>query len=85
MSRLPQLLSPHLFLDGDEAVIGLMARHVADGRALPLFFYGQNYGLALFEAGAGDAGLSRRRCQRGVPQARHSPSGASGSARCSSA
>lgn len=34
-------------LDGDEAITGLMARHLAAGRAFPLFFYGQSYLLGL--------------------------------------
>ena len=55
ISRLPQLLSPNLLLDGDECILGLMARHVADARAFPLFFYGQNYGLSIVEAPAGAA------------------------------
>lgn len=55
VSRLPQLTSPHLLLDGDEAILGLMARHLADGREVPIFFYGQAYGLSFFEAAAGAA------------------------------
>ncbi|HMB70531.1 MAG TPA: hypothetical protein VKU85_14545, partial [bacterium] len=50
LSRLPQLLSPWLGLDGDEAVVALMAQHIRDGKELPLFFWGQNYGLTLPEA-----------------------------------
>lgn len=53
VSRLPQLLSPELLLDGDEAVLGMMARHLAAGGSWPVFFYGQHYGLSLFEAAAG--------------------------------
>ena len=30
-----------------------MAKHVADGRAFPVFFYGQDYGLAIVEAPLG--------------------------------
>lgn len=33
--------------DGDAAVAGLMAKHIAEGRALPVFFYGQSYFGAL--------------------------------------
>jgi hypothetical protein len=33
--------------DSDEAVMGLMARHIAGGRAFPLFMYGQTYQLSL--------------------------------------
>jgi len=47
--RLPYLLSPHYLLDGDEAIAGLMAWHTAQGRDLPVFFWGQSYGLSLFE------------------------------------
>jgi hypothetical protein len=49
-ARLPQLLSRNLLLEGDECILGLMARHVAAGREFPLFFYGQRYGLAVVEA-----------------------------------
>ena len=35
--------------DSDQALIGLMAKHISEGRAFPLFTYGQNYNLA-FEA-----------------------------------
>jgi hypothetical protein len=48
--RLPQLLTPNLLADGDECILGLMAKHLAEGRNFPLFFYGQDYGLALVEA-----------------------------------
>lgn len=33
--------------DADQAVTGLMAKHLVEGRAFPLFFYGQNYLLAV--------------------------------------
>ena len=52
-SRLPQLLSPHLILDGDEAIVGLMAKHITEGKPVTLYFYGQKYGFAYFEALAG--------------------------------
>jgi 4-amino-4-deoxy-L-arabinose transferase-like glycosyltransferase len=52
-SRLPQLRSPNLLVDGDEAVLGLMAKHLAQGRELPVFFYGQHYALSTVEAAAG--------------------------------
>jgi hypothetical protein len=35
------------FFDSDQAIIGLMAKHLAEGRALPLFFYGQTYLLGV--------------------------------------
>jgi hypothetical protein len=48
-SRLPQVRSPNLLLDGDECTLGLMAKHVAEGRAFPLFFAGQHYGFSAVE------------------------------------
>jgi hypothetical protein len=57
ISRLPQLSSPHLLLDGDECIVGLMAKHIAEGRAFPIFLYGQIYGLAVVEAPAGALGF----------------------------
>ena len=57
VSRLPQLLSPNLLVDGDEAVLGLMAKHVAQGKEFPIFFYGQHYGLSSVEAAAGALGF----------------------------
>ena len=35
------------FFDSDQAIIGLMAKHLAEGRAFPLFFYGQTYLLGV--------------------------------------
>ena len=53
ISRLPQLTSPILNLDGDEAIVALMAKHVSEGQSLPVFFQGQCYGLSLFEVATG--------------------------------
>jgi hypothetical protein len=53
VSRLPQLRSPNLLVDADEAVLGLMAKHLALGREFPIFFYGQHYGFSSIEAMAG--------------------------------
>src|SRR3954469_9142545 len=33
--------------DADQAVFGLMAKHLAEGRAFPLFMYGQSYILGV--------------------------------------
>ena len=33
--------------DSDQALIGLMAKHISEGRTFPLFTYGQNYNLAV--------------------------------------
>jgi hypothetical protein len=52
-SRLPQLRSPNLLVDGDESVLGLMAKHVAQGKELPIFFYGQHYALSTVDAVVG--------------------------------
>lgn len=49
LTRLPALLGPHLIPDGDEAVLGLMARELVAGDSLPLFFSGQRYGLSIVE------------------------------------
>lgn len=35
------------FFDSDQAITGLMARHLSEGRGFPLFFYGQNYMLGV--------------------------------------
>jgi hypothetical protein len=35
------------YFDSDQAVYGLMAKHLSEGRAFPLFFYGQNYLLGV--------------------------------------
>ena len=39
----PAMLFEQLQFDSDQAVMGLMAKHLADGRHFPLFFYGQHY------------------------------------------
>jgi hypothetical protein len=35
------------YFDSDQAIVGLMAKHLSEGRAFPLFYYGQNYMLAV--------------------------------------
>jgi hypothetical protein len=35
------------YFDSDQAVVGLMAKHIVEGRAFPVFFYGQHYLLAV--------------------------------------
>ncbi len=35
------------FFDSDQAIVGLMAKHLEEGRAFPLFFYGQSYMLGV--------------------------------------
>jgi hypothetical protein len=41
------LLYPQSFFDSDQAVVGLMAKHLVEGRAFPLFMYGQAYQMAV--------------------------------------
>jgi hypothetical protein len=48
-TRVPQLVSPNLILDGDECVVAIMAKHIMQGKDFPIFFYGQNYGFSLIE------------------------------------
>lgn len=49
LTRLPQIFSENLFLDGDEAIVGLMAKHFSEGTELPFYFYGQTYGFSFLE------------------------------------
>ncbi len=42
--RFAILLSSQSQVDGDEAVIGIMAQHIQEGKSFPIFFYGQPYG-----------------------------------------
>lgn len=35
------------FFDSDQAIVGLMAKHLSDGRKFPLFYYGLNYMLGV--------------------------------------
>ncbi len=47
--RFPLFLSVNFNLDGDESIVGLMAKHLLVGQEFPLFFYGQSYGFSFFE------------------------------------
>lgn len=38
---------PQSHFDSDQAVVGLMAKHISQGRSFPLVFYGQSYMLAV--------------------------------------
>ena len=49
ISRLPELMSPNLLLDGDECVVAIMAKHMMTGKAFSAYFYGQAYGFSLIE------------------------------------
>ena len=46
--RLLLLFTSQSACDGDEAVIGVMAKHIFEGNESPLFFYGQTYGGGAF-------------------------------------
>lgn len=48
--RLPYLLGDHVFFDGDEAIVGIMACDLLSMEGLPFYFYGQQYGFSFFEA-----------------------------------
>ena len=37
----------HIDFDADQAIVGLMAKHLSEFRTFPLFFYGQNYMLGV--------------------------------------
>lgn len=41
--RLDFLFASNFVLDGDEAIVGLMAKHILDGEPVPIFYYGQHY------------------------------------------
>ncbi len=40
-------MAPGVRFDADQAVVGLMAKHISEGRAFPVYFYGQSYLLAV--------------------------------------
>jgi hypothetical protein len=47
LRALPFVWWEDVHFDSDQAIVGLMAKHISEGRAFPLFFYGQNYMLAI--------------------------------------
>src|SRR5215210_6144808 len=47
LRALVYLLFEQIAFDSDQAINGLMAKHLSQGRAFPLFFYGQTYMLAV--------------------------------------
>jgi hypothetical protein len=48
-SRFPILFSTDFMLDGDECIVGLMAKHFSEGKEIPFYFYGQTYGFSFIE------------------------------------
>ena len=47
IARSVVFMMPGVRFDADQAVVGLMAKHISEGRAFPVYFYGQSYMLAL--------------------------------------
>lgn len=47
--RLDFLVASDWVIDSDEAIVGLMAKHIAEGAPWPTFYYGQHY-MGSFEA-----------------------------------
>ena len=41
--RLDHLYASNFVIDGDEAIVGLMAQHILNGQSWPTFYYGQHY------------------------------------------
>ncbi len=41
--RLDLLIANNFVIDSDEAIVGLMAKHINEGRGIPVFYYGQHY------------------------------------------
>ena len=41
--RFDFLWATNFVIDSDEAIVGLMAKHILEGRPLPTFYYGQHY------------------------------------------
>ena len=46
-ARAAACVVPGVRFDADQAIVGLMAKHISEGRAFPVFFYGQSYLPAL--------------------------------------
>lgn len=41
--RLDFMRAVRFAIDGDEAIVGLMGKHILEGREVPIFYYGQHY------------------------------------------
>lgn len=41
--RLLLLISSNAGIESDEAIVGLMAKHISEGKEIPIFYYGQPY------------------------------------------
>ena len=51
---------PGVRFDADQAIVGLMAKHISEGRAFPVFFYGQSYLLGARGLPGGAADVAAR-------------------------
>lgn len=49
LSKIPVFTGKHMGIDGDEAVLGIMSQDLLALQDIPLYFYGQQYGLSIFE------------------------------------
>ena len=49
LSRIPAIFNNQLILDGDECIVGIMAKWIMEGKEIHAYFLGQNYGFALLE------------------------------------
>jgi hypothetical protein len=47
IARASLFMVPGVRFDADQAIVGLMAKHISEGRAFPVHFYGQSYLLAV--------------------------------------
>ncbi len=43
IARLDLLIANNFVIDSDEAIVGLMAKHILEGAPIPTFYYGQHY------------------------------------------
>jgi hypothetical protein len=53
LTRIPILVGPQTYMDGDEALMGLVVLHALQGGGIPLFPYGAEFGLSFLETGVG--------------------------------
>ena len=66
------LLRYEQFFDSDQAVYGLMAKHLSEFRTFPLFFYGQNYMLGVQSWLAVSSAVPREKISRFTAASRRS-------------
>jgi len=53
LTRVPIITSAYTYMDGDEALMGLVVQHALEGRGIPLFPYGAEFGVSFLETGSG--------------------------------